>query len=103
LDAVWVRFGPGPGRLDGHHRDAFDTEFRFGPNDIAGLGAAIEQGGIEGASGFESACSPPGPSAIGPRTCQLYVYAASHRTKVQLPGGSANHGFATSQNAILSL
>jgi hypothetical protein len=89
LNAVGVGFGAGTRGFHRNHGDALDAELGLGPDDIAGLGAAVEQAGIKGASRVEGARCPPGPSAIGPRAGQLYLYAASHRTKVQLPGGSA--------------
>jgi hypothetical protein len=103
LNAVGVGFGAGTRGFDRDHGDAVDAELSLGPDDISGFGAAVEQGGIEGASRVKSARRPPGPSAIGPRACQLYLYAASHGTKVQLPGGSANHESSTSGNDIFSL
>ena len=103
MNAVGVSLGAGARGFYGYHGDALDAEFRLGPDDIARLGAAVEQSGVKGAPRVESARCPPGPSAVGPRACQLYLYAASHGTKVQLPGGSANRSSATSRNAILSL
>jgi hypothetical protein len=103
LNEVRVRSGPRARRLDRHHGYPVDTELRLGPDDVSRLGTAVEQSGIQCASRVERARCPPGPSPIGPRACQLYLYAASHRTKVQLPGGSANHSSPTSPNVILSL
>ena len=103
LNAVWVFSRARARRFDRNHSYPVDAELRLGSNDVSRLGTAIEQSGVKSAPRVESTRCPPGPSPIGPRAGQLYLYAASHRTKVQLPGGSANHGSYTSPNVILSL
>lgn len=78
------------GRLDRDDRDPLHGELGFHSDDVPGFCPAVEQRCIERAPRVKGARGTPRPGAIGPRAGQLYVYAAGHRTKVQLPGPGAN-------------
>ena len=80
-----------PGRFDGNHCYAIDTELRLGPYNVAGLGRLVEQRSVQAPAWVQRPRGPPCPGTIRPRACQLDLDTAGHGTNVQLRGSSANH------------
>jgi hypothetical protein len=80
-----------PGRFDGDHCYAIDTELRLGPYHVAGLGRLVEQRAVQAPAWVQRARGTPCPGTVRPRACQLDLDAAGHGTNVQLRGPSANH------------
>ena len=103
LDAVRVRtLLDNTWRLDGNHGYAFDAELRLGAHYVACFCPAIKKSSVERTARVKCARGTPSPSAVGPRACELDLYAAGHRTKVQLRRRSANHGPPSREDANLS-
>jgi hypothetical protein len=79
-DLEALRFGPlGLRGKDGEDGDAFDLEVGLSPNDIAGIGARVEEVGIEDAARLERPSRAPRPGAVVARAGQLDVDPARHR------------------------